>query len=273
MKKSRVLSIIVVLFVSVSTCFGVTSWAGAVMDYDAGSGYVGGYTNPEAAIGALPTDTGEFMGMVFYVTPFNGPYSPDDIVSVGRGGYLTLALENYALATDGFEIGIFSYQQFNQDGWPDGGTNDPVALFRASQKAVIEVSANGTEWVALNGGDVITCDIPASAFSDIAGTVAADFGSPFTGLLSDFDGQETVQDVLNVYGGSAGGTWVDISGTGLDYVGFIRFLVPEGALNSFELEGVSVATGALGDLVVVPEPCTVALLGLGGLMAFKRRKD
>jgi hypothetical protein len=253
----------------VTAAASATYNAVVVVDYDAGINYSAGYTNPTAAIGAGPTDTGEFMGTVFYVNPFNAPYSTDDVVSIGAGGHITLQLDVFANALgDVAEIGIFSYQFFNQDGWPSGGTGTTAQTFRPAQFACIDVSNNGTDWVSLNAGQAIQCDVPANAFADEAGTVPSDYGMPFSGTISDFDGTASVQDTIDVYNGSAGGTWVDISSTGLDSVGYIRLSVATDATTSFELESISIANCAAG--FATPEPTCLLMLALGSFFIRKR---
>ena len=124
--------------------------------------------------------------------------------------------------------------------------------------------------VGLNNGEPMTFDIPPNAYQDVAATIEADYGMPFTGVLSDFDNKLTVQDTIDVYNGSAGGTWFDISDTGLDKVGYVRFSVAGDAVNSFELEALSIANDALG--LPVPEPSTIALVLLGGLIMSRKNK-
>jgi MYXO-CTERM domain-containing protein len=111
--------------------------------------------------------------------------------------------------------------------------------------------------------------------------VLADFGQPFTpaGGLSAFDGKNFA-DVLAVLGGSGGGTWVDLSVTGLTQVGYVRFSVADDgdALTglNFELDAVSVANGKVGAPVAggaapVAEPAGLAALALVGLTVRRRR--
>ncbi len=271
MKSSFFVFVVIVCIFQFFNSYASASYAAGVVSYDSGTGAVPDYNNPMAALGRGPKDTGEFMGTVYYVTPFNAPYSADDVVSIGLGGHITLQLANYALPLeDSPEIGVFTYQQFAQDNWPVGGTHDPVILFRASQKTIVEVSEYGLSWMALNNGESMTFDIPPNAYQDVAGTIEADYGMPFTGVLSDFDNKLTVQDTIDVYSGSAGGTWFDISATGLDKVGYVRFSVAGDAANSFELEELSIANNALG--LPVPEPSTIALVLLGGLIMSRKNK-
>ncbi|NBB94948.1 MAG: PEP-CTERM sorting domain-containing protein [Planctomycetes bacterium] len=246
--------------------------AAEVVSFDAGSGANSTYTDPQAVLGAAPTDTGEFMGDVYYVTPFNAPYDPSANVSLGAGGSLTLRMANYIMPVDGQpELGVMTYQMLDQDGWPDGGAGTTATLFRTSQQAVVEVSEDGLAWSALNGGNVIAMDIPANAFQDRDATMPSDDGLPFTGTIGSFDGTSTVEETLAVYGGSAGGTWLDMSATGLSKVGYVRFSVPVDAAASFELESLTTSTQAVG--TTVPEPATMSLLGLGALAILKRRRQ
>ena len=60
--------------------------------------------------------------------------------------------------------------------------------------------------------------------------------------------------VAGTLAGSGGGKWLDISGTGLAQVGYIRFSVADDmnveSRLSFELDAVSISHGAVGRLVV-----------------------
>ncbi len=138
---------------------------------------------------------------------------------------------------------------------------------------IVDVSADGTQWVSLGN---ITFDVPTNGYTDLSdpygsepGGVPSDFQKPFLGSLSSFNGlrysDASGPDILESLAGSGGGTWLDISATGLSQVGFIRFSVAddlntESRLN-FELDAVSIANGAVGS-PIVPEPTTIAYCGL-----------
>ena len=271
---SGCLVVVTALFVLSVPALAVTAHASKVIGYEPGSDYLtdwqgNEYTDTSAPVGAAPTDTGQWQGTVYNITPFNNPYSIDEVISIGIGGSLTLQLENYAMPTDGPEIGVFSYQFFGQD--TDGGTTDPVNMFRPSQQAVVSVSESGSNWLDLNSGNMIEMNIPANAFNDAAATQPADYGKPFTATVSDFDGKNSLQETLDVYNGSAGGNWLDISASGLEKVGFIKFSVPGDATESFELESISLATDATG--VAVPVPATAVVLLARVAYTLSRRRS
>ena len=248
----------------------VAANAGRVISYDQGTDQFGfsTYDNPQVALGAPQVDTG--WGMV---TPFNNPWSSDDVVSIGLGGHITLEFENYATPLAGSpEIGVFSFQQFAQQGWPDGGTDGPPTMFYGACDVLVEVSYDMSSWVALNGVSPVTLNIfPANAFQDVAATIPSDYGLPYVGSITDFANKPDVQSTIDQYGASAGGTWIDISDSGLAEVGYIRFSVPASEDFSLQLEALSLANGAAGD--VVPEPATMTMLGAGlAALVLRRRR-
>jgi hypothetical protein len=249
-------------------------FATAVVSYNAGATPATGFTTSSSALGSPERFIGEgvFPGIV---SPFNPPFLASEIVSVGEGGHLTLRLSHYAIPqAAGPEIGVFENVGVIDVG---GGTaGSPAAAFGVDS-ATVEVSANGTNWVSLGN---VMFDIPANGYTDLtnpfsgtAGTVPSDFQKPFTGSLSDFSGlryADTAPNILDLLAGSGGGKWLDISGTGLPQVGWIRFSVADDmramtGLN-FELDAVSVSHAALGS-PVVPEPAAAPLIMLSAVLS------
>ena len=254
-------------------CFFVASPCAAqhavsVVSYDAGATPTPGFTIATAALGEPTrfTGVGAFPGAV---TLFNPPYLSREIVSIGEGGQLTLRLSHYVLPqAAGPHLGVFINAGFIETSFPNGQAGTPVGTFGVDS-AIVEVSENGLEWESLGPR---TFDIPTngytdltSPFSDVPGNVESNFLTPFGSTLSDFDGLKYAPDMLSLLAGSAGGTWLDLSGTGLTQVGYVRFSVlDDGDDNTglnFELDGVSISRVAMG--TAVPEPGMVVWGAVG----------
>ena len=273
-----IVSVVIALVVFAS--HAAAQYAANVASYSPGATPApGGYLNSSTAIGspARVTGTGSFDSVV---SPFSPPFRTTDLVSVGESGHLTLRLSNYAIPqAGGPEIGVFENFGLVDVDFPNGNAGNPAGGFSDPDNALVEVSANGTNWVSL--GNVVF-DIPANGYTDLTdpfsstpGSVPSDFQQPFTGGLSSFNGL-TYPGMLGLLAGSGGGKWLDISGTGLSQVGFIRFSLADdgnaGKNLNFEIDGVAVSHAALGG-VVVPEPATwiVAFLAVTALATRRRR--
>ena len=90
---------------------------------------------------------------------------------------------------------------------------------------------------------------------------------------ADYDGKN-YNEIVGLLDGSGGGTWLDLDGTGLSEVGYIRFSVADDGdvdtdLN-FELDAVSINSNLVGG--VVPEPTSLGLLMVGGVVLASRRR-
>jgi hypothetical protein len=226
------------------------------------------FQNPSAALGALTGDT-TFGGL----NPFNPPFANDQIVAIGAGGQLTLGL-NQAINTNGGFIGVFSnagLDDVSSDG--SGVAGNPAqtlaeAFGETDPEAIVQVSQDGKTFVNLNGGKPITftnptnfyLDQPIVNFNQNLGKVIADQSKPFLGKLSDFNGlnYDQIKGVLN---GSAGGNWLDLSGTGLSSVLDIRFEVPTGAKYGMIVDSVSGVSGESVKTVPIPKVSIGAFIG------------
>ena len=253
-----------------------------VVSYDAGSTPTAGFTSPAAALGAPERFTGESTPFPGTVSPFNPAFLSSEVISVGEGGHLTLRLSHLVLPQASEpEIGVFTNTGFIDVDFPNGlAGSDPVATFGVDD-AHVAVSADGVSWVSLGN---VTFDLPTNGYTDLTdpfsgvpGSVESSFDQPFIGSLSDFadlnyyDNSDT--DMLDVLGGSGGGTWLDISGTGLSEVSWLRLSVADDgdsqtSLN-FELDAVTIAASALGS--AVPEPSTWVLLVVASATCCRRR--
>lgn len=293
-------SSVIVMIVSAGMARG-SSFASAVVSYDAGSApasrtYMNDFwatvatvplTNPSAALGGPAVFVTEpyQTGADRVVSPFVPAANEDQVVSIGEGGQLTLRLDRYALIGAGPEIGLFTNTAV-ADTWvetPPGSWNyvaqeivaSPMTTFGV-HNVTIEVSRDGNTWVSLGSRSVgninnAFIDSATAYATSTAGLTASDPSKPYTASLASLAGQ-TYAQVKTMLDGSAGGTWLDLSDTGLDEVGFIRLSLPDdgNALTHghFELDSVSVN----GDLIgaSVPEPASLAALALGA--AFLRRR-
>jgi hypothetical protein len=92
----------------------------------------------------------------------------------------------------------------------------------------VSVSKDGVTWKSLGAHEF---DIPTNyyaagittpGYQPTPGTTVADFTKPFLGPASDFESKDW-SGVLSTLNGSAGGDWLDLSGTGLDAVNYVRF--------------------------------------------------
>ena len=262
-----------------------TVFASQVVSYNSGTNYPTSwytgdlYTTPTAAVG-MPsgiTGTQDWWSGPSLITPFNGPYDTTDLVAIGEGGQLTLKLAQPAYVKPGLsEVGVFTNATLLDSNWPNGTCTNPAQIL-SDNYANVAVSQDGTHWVSLGA---INLNIPTNYSLNTTGpyvyestlpanTQVANFGQPFTGTLSSFNGLNYSQ-ILTLLNGSAGGTWLNLSATGLGSVQYIQFSVPDagfddGSQTYADINAISIATGAL---TPVPEPAPYSLLALGGGLAW-----
>lgn len=287
---NRMYSSRLILLAAVSASFAAdraaAQYAAQVISYDSGTtpaiefGSGLPFDVKSAALGEPERFTGEGSSPGV-VSTFNPPFRRNEIISIGRGGELTLRLSHFAIPeAGGPEIGVFTNAGLADTDFPNGLAGDPLETF-GIDSADVAVSENGLDWVSLG---TVEFDIPTNGYTDVttpfasdAGDEPSDFQEPFAGTLSDFAGLPYFDaggsGILDLLGGSGGGTWLDIAGTGLAKVGFVRFSVSEGGTtDNFELDAVSITHAAMG-AETVPEPATFVLSGLAALLlAFGQRQ-
>ena len=225
------------------TAFAQTH-ADAVIAYDQGQNQFQfhRYDNPQAALGESPRITDVFGGVNF-TSPFNNPWQQSDVVSIGLGGYITLKLEKFVNVSDNQrELGVFTFQQFLQT--QSGGTSADATLFYPSMQASLEVSQDGYHWHAIKQGQSLAFDLPANAYN-LDGS-QANYSQPIDLKPADMSGL-SYQQVIDHYQGSAGGNWIDLSESGYDKIGYIRFATKPDQPFSFQLEGISINQQLIGD--------------------------
>jgi hypothetical protein len=274
---------VVVALLFVATQRVTAQHATEVVSYSPGSTANPNFAASTAALGEPARFTGEGV-FPSVVSPFSPPFMPNEIVSIGESGHITLRLSHYAIPVAGPEIGVFENLGLADVSYPSGIATSPAATFGPLDGALVEVSEDGTAWESLGN---FTFDVPTNGFTDLTdaystvpGTGLSDFQQPFVGSLSSFDGlpyyNATGPDMLELLGGSGGGTWLDISGTGLARVGFIRFSIADdgtGTALNLELDAVSIARAAVGGVVPEPMSAALALMGAIGLLQLRRRRS
>jgi len=185
-------------------------------------------------------------------SPFNSHYGNREIVQVGQGGHITLRLERFVHPLQGVpSIGVWE-NVFLVTG-VDGRVGTPPGLFGADS-AFVEASADGINFVSAGFiefgwfGNYWADSL--GPFAQISGSVRADFGRPHGRSPADFSGADYAS-VLSLLGGTAGGTWIDLSVTGLERVGWIRFSgVQSGA--TLEIDAVSINRALAGAPTSIP---------------------
>ncbi len=293
-----------VLALAASTCTTVavsaattTEFASSVASYSGPNSAGATVLNPNGSIGHFATSEGGYA-----IDPFFPPYPqtasgsyPAVLTTVKAGGALTLQFAAPVILSTGAYLGVYSsVGLINANGTPGGQpqapSTGPITLSTPSE-AIVSVSADGTHFVSLNGGAPITFDNPTNAFTTVDDTVVTSgsytfvspqpaasgttpqyaAATPFSGNINDFAGQ-TESQILNLLNGTAGGTWIHLSGSstlGLNSIDYVRFTVPSG-------ESAYINAAALyGDpSTPTPEPSAllIGLVPLLGLLAMRRRR-
>ena len=246
--------------------------------YTQGSGAaIAPYSNPATAVGAPDAITGEIGGFPNILNPFSPAYETDEIVGIGLGGQITLSFPlPIAISPTQREFGVISNIGLMDTFNPPGTNTNPAGTFNANPRVVdVAVSADGLDF---RPAGRVTFGLPANYFTNAGGPyapsapaspVVADFGQPFLGTLSTFDGLDFAATIA-AFNGSGGGTWIDLDplAVGLSSFSHVRFSIPAGGIagsDNYALIDAIVANNAL-----VPEPGSAAVLAL--LWAARRRR-
>ena len=279
--------------------FGAVQFASGVSQYTEGDfRTVPGthYTNVGAALGAPSSVVGAETAFAGILSPFNSHYETDQLVGFGRGGTITLRFAQPVAVTGGPQVGVFTNAALVDAAFPAGATGPTARTYAADEygerTAVVEVASDPSDFRALGR---FVFNAPTNAFADAsdayefpppAASPTADFGRPFTQPLSAFNGRDFA-GVLDVLGGSAGGTWVSIPlDLGLNQVQYVRlsdtkWLLPDGRLVNEQQSAyfpdppfIKPADLFVDAVVLVPEPSGAAslLLAAGAVVLRRRRR-
>jgi hypothetical protein len=199
--------------------------------------------------------------------------------SSAAGGRVTIRLADAVGIDAAAKLGVFGnngiVDETNYDGEGNyvggsGVARNPPELFVSAGSAQVSVSSDGILFVPVGG--VRTFANPTNGFTDNdivrgdapLGQQPADPFKPFNGTLADFGGLRyrdagADNDIVRMLDGSAGGTWVDLSGVPLPSVAYVRFNVPEGG--RFVIDAVT----------AVPEPASLGVIGFAAMLLSRRR--
>jgi hypothetical protein len=254
----------------------VAGFTGAVevIEYSPGALSGGTYTNPQTALGWPERFTGEgaFPGVV---SPFNPPFLPSEIVSIGEGGHLTLRLgesaSDDAAHLYGVDLLIFGNAAFIDADFPNGATGNPATLFGADG-GMVEVSADGVTFHtvvgALADGLFPTLGyLDSGPFDSQPGQVPSDFTRPVNPALrlNELSGLSYAQ-LLAAYDGSGGGAPLDLALAGVSSAQYVRISVPDDGNPNVNAPPIEVDA-----VTVVPEPAGATFLLLASFATCRRR--
>lgn len=238
-----------------------------VINYQSGAGTPDTYRTPTAVLGVPSRETpGEFGGPV---DPFNAPWKPEQLLSVGAGGSLTVRFlaPVFDLATNpfGLDFALFSSSAFvitNGD-YSGGGITDGSLFGDNPGSTRVSVSADGLNFFTLDPLHAPKVDglFPTDGQGDFSLPVDPTLsGDDFAGLALD--------GIRSKYAGSGGGTGYDIAwarhsdGTParLGQIEFVRVDVLSGRAD-------------IDAFSAVPEPSSLALLTAGtAILTLQRRR-
>ncbi|MBL9031588.1 MAG: hypothetical protein JNM80_07755 [Phycisphaerae bacterium] len=243
-------------------------YGAAVVAYTPGAGATPGYTNPASALGEPSRFIADpnFPGAV---TPFNAPYLPEQVVSIGAGGSLTLAFEQPVLDDPMNPFGI-DLLVFGNSFFFDPITFEPIARAISADGGTVEVSADGQTWFLVPGAQADGL-FPTLGYVDVtdpysspAGVVPTDFTRPvdpgFAWLGAD------LATLVAGYNGSGGGAGIDLASVGLASASFVRLSLAAGGGGAGNIE-----IDAVSDVSPVPAP-GVAAVGVLALASRRRRR-
>ena len=271
LKTFQAVAIVVQIFFLISHT-EASPYATTVINYQAGSNAASGYLNPYAALGE-PSRVTDRDGPEAEVQPesdvtvFYPSWSRDELVSIGAGGELVVSFDHAVMdnPTNSYGIDFIIFgNAFFIDQEPSAG----IAVGLYADPAKIAVSQDNQNWYDIPGimaddlfptqGYINTSSADGSSHD---GTIPTDFTKPVDPGI-DWNGK-SYAEILALYDGSGGGTGVDISVTGLEWIQYVKIYQNNTDSWSAEIDG----------MAIVPEPATFLLFCFGGLALRKRNRN
>ena len=191
-------------------------FADEIVSYSPGSGFSPAFTNPAAALGEPSRVTpGTYGGPV---DPFDPPYLPIQLVSIGAGGSLTVKFDHPVLNHPRNRFGI-DFIIFGNSGFIVTNAFDPVTFdwigAPATDGSLFGNNAGVTR-VSVSRDGVVFYELNPALAPTVDGLLPTDGGGDFhtpadpSLTAADFAGL-TLAGIRALYYGSGGGTGFDIS--------------------------------------------------------------
>lgn len=258
----RVLALLIVFLSAFPWSAFAASFASQVVSYTPGSNTAAGYGDPNTALGSpgRTTGSGAFDGDV---TPFNAPYAASDVVSIGAGGSLVVRFDHPVTDDAANPYGIDLLVFGNSFLGIDFGTGLADGTLIFTEPGLISVSQDGSTWFDVPGLLADGSLFPTLAYQDptgpfsFGGTIPTSYTQAVNPALTaaDFAGLTTAQ-IATLYGGSGGGTGIDLAVAGLPWIEYVR-------VSQLASDGWSTEVDAFAD---VPEPPAATLFGVAALL-------
>ena len=258
----RVLALLIVFLSAFPWSAFAASFASQVVSYTPGSNTAAGYGDPNTALGSpgRTTGSGAFDGDV---TPFNAPYAASDVVSIGAGGSLVVRFDHQVTDDAANPYGIDLLVFGNSFLGIDFGTGLADGTLIFTEPGLISVSQDGSTWFDVPGLFADGSLFPTLAYQDptgpfsFGGAIPTSYTQAVNPALTaaDFAGLTTAQ-IAALYGGSGGGTGIDLAVVGLPWIEYVR-------VSQLASDGWSTEVDAFAD---VPEPEAATLFGVAALL-------
>jgi hypothetical protein len=240
-------------------------WADAVVSFDTGLGASPGYDTPAVVLGPPERFTGEGTSTPSVVSPFSPAWMPNEVVSIGLGGWLVVSFDQPV--TDdpgnvwGIDLIVLGNAGFTDVGYPEGICG---GLF-GGDGGIVLLSEDGQTWTAVPGLDADGAWptigwLDAGPYDGQPGTVGMDPTLPVDPALDVASvAGLSYESLRERYAGSAGGAGIDIGALGLASIRFVRIEVPADAFLAVEID-------AIVDAGPNPDPSGDGLVGVDDLL-------